>query len=46
MAGREHARRAEVLEFWRTVEMFSPQKVDKVDREQLVFAVRAGQPLP
>ncbi len=26
--------------------MFSPQKVDKVNREQLVFAVRPGQPLP
>ncbi|OLZ44696.1 damage-inducible protein [Amycolatopsis coloradensis] len=26
--------------------MFSPQKVDKVDRERLVFAVQPGQPLP
>jgi len=26
--------------------MFSPQKVDKVDREQLVFSLRPGQPLP
>lgn len=42
----EYARRAEVVEFWRTVEMFSPQKVDKVDREQLVFSVLPGQPLP
>lgn len=40
------AQRAGVLEFWRTVEMFSPQKVDKVDREQGMFAVRRGQPLP
>lgn len=46
LAVREHARRAEVLEFWRTVELFSPQKVDRVDREQSVFAVRPGQPLP
>ncbi|EID52369.1 DEAD/DEAH box helicase [Saccharomonospora xinjiangensis] len=26
--------------------MFSPQKVEEVNREQLVFAVRPGQPLP
>jgi hypothetical protein len=35
-----------VLEFWQTVEMFSPPKVEKVDREKLMFAVRPGQPLP
>ncbi|MFB9441552.1 DEAD/DEAH box helicase [Dactylosporangium vinaceum] len=35
-----------MLKFWQTVEMFSPQKVEKVDREQLVFAVRPGAPLP
>lgn len=29
------ARRAEVVEFWRTVEMFSPQSVEKVSRERL-----------
>jgi len=40
------ARRAEVVEFWRTVEMFSPQSVEKVSRERLVFAVRPGEPLP
>ncbi|MEU0554721.1 ATP-binding protein [Dactylosporangium sp. NPDC006015] len=40
------ARRARVVEFWQTVEMFSPQRVEKVDREQLVFGVRAGQALP
>lgn len=38
--------RAEIVEFWRTVEMFSPQKVDKSSHEKLVFTVRPGQPLP
>ena len=42
----ENVRQAGVLEFWRIVEMFSPQKVDKADREQLVFAVQPGRPLP
>jgi AAA domain len=37
---------ADVIEFWRTVEMFSPQGVEKVSRERLVFAVRPGEPLP
>ncbi|MET9633556.1 AAA domain-containing protein [Lentzea sp. NPDC006480] len=40
------ATRARVVEFWRTVEMFSPQKVDKPDREQRMFVARQGQPLP
>ncbi|RKT54437.1 DEAD/DEAH box helicase [Saccharothrix australiensis] len=40
------AKRARVVEYWRTVEMFSPQKVDKVDRERMVYAVRPDQPLP
>jgi hypothetical protein len=38
--------RAEIVEFWRIVEMFSPQKVEKVSRERLVSAVRPGAPLP
>ncbi|MGH3906095.1 MAG: hypothetical protein ACRDTE_18220 [Pseudonocardiaceae bacterium] len=46
MARGTDARRAEVLEFWRTVEMFSPPGVEKVGRERLVFAVRPGEPLP
>ncbi len=37
---------AEVVRFWRTMEMFSPPGVDKVDREKLVFAMRPGEPLP
>lgn len=46
MPDRADAKRTEVVEFWRTVEMFSPQKVEKVDREQLVFAVGPDRPLP
>ena len=46
MAREADARRAEVVEFWRTVEMFSPQGVEKVSREREVFAVRLGEPLP
>ncbi|WP_157430873.1 DEAD/DEAH box helicase [Actinomadura macra] len=41
--GREHAR---VLEFWRAVELFSPQAVPRVSRHARVFEVRAGEPLP
>jgi hypothetical protein len=43
---RADARRAEIVDFWRTVEMFSPQKVDKVDRNDMMFAVQPGEPLP
>ncbi|MET3426675.1 hypothetical protein BJ973_005887 [Actinoplanes tereljensis] len=35
-----------MLEFWQAVEMFSPQRVEKVDQERRVFAVRPGRPLP
>lgn len=40
------AKRAEIVEFWRIVEMFSPQNVEKVSRERQVFAVQPGRPLP
>jgi hypothetical protein len=46
VARKADARRAEIVQFWRTVEMFSPQSVEKVSRERLVFAVRPGEPLP
>jgi hypothetical protein len=38
--------RAEIVGFWRAVEMFSPQQVEKVDDERKVFRVAAGAPLP
>ncbi|MFC4049909.1 DEAD/DEAH box helicase [Actinomadura syzygii] len=41
--GREQAR---VLEFWRAVELFSPQAVPKVSRRARVFEIRPGEPLP
>ncbi|GLW91173.1 caspase, EACC1-associated type [Actinokineospora globicatena] len=37
--------RARVIDFWNTVELFSPNKVAKVDDNE-VFAVVPGQPLP
>ncbi|MDG4767714.1 AAA domain-containing protein [Solwaraspora sp. WMMD406] len=38
--------RAQIIRFWRTVEMFSPQGVEKTDPDRLVFPVSPGQPLP
>jgi hypothetical protein len=38
--------RARVLEFWRAVELFSPQSVPKVNRQARVFEVKPGEPLP
>ncbi|MBM7776021.1 hypothetical protein JOD54_006225 [Actinokineospora baliensis] len=38
--------RAQVIEFWRAVEMFSPQKVGKANRDERRTAVVAGKPLP
>jgi hypothetical protein len=38
--------RAEIIRFWRTVEMFSPPAVEKVSRERKVYQVKAGEPLP
>ncbi|MCU1680897.1 MAG: hypothetical protein JWQ81_1636 [Amycolatopsis sp.] len=38
--------RAGIVRFWSMAEMFSPQKVDKVDRGQLMFEVKPGEPLP
>lgn len=37
---------AEVVRFWRAVELFSPQKVPAVSPDGQVFAVKAGVPLP
>lgn len=44
--GSSEVRRARIVEFWRAVEMFSPQKVEKVDRDRMVYRVRPGEPLP
>ncbi|WP_175409174.1 DEAD/DEAH box helicase [Streptomyces sp. TRM64462] len=47
MAARsERQRRADIVRYWRAVEMFSPQKVDKVAPARGMYAVDAGRPLP
>lgn len=40
------AQTADIIRFWHAVEMFSPQPVEKVDRERRVFSVQRGLPLP
>ncbi|WP_405584933.1 DEAD/DEAH box helicase [Streptomyces sp. NBC_01190] len=42
----ERRRMADVVRFWRAVELFSPQKVPAVRPQEQVFAVRPGRPLP
>lgn len=42
----DNARRAEIIRFWRTVEIFSPPKVDPVSPQRRIFRVGPGQPLP
>ncbi len=42
----ERARRSGILRYWRSVEYFSPPKVDKVSLERNVVAVRSDRPLP
>ncbi|MYY03606.1 MULTISPECIES: AAA domain-containing protein [unclassified Streptomyces] len=47
MAARgERRRRADIVRYWRAVEMFSPQKVEKASPPKGVHAVEAGRPLP
>lgn len=36
----------EIIDFWRAVEMFSPQSVPAVRPSDQVFSVEAGEPLP
>lgn len=38
--------RARIIDYWRTVELFSPQSVDPVSRVNRVFRVDADKPLP
>jgi hypothetical protein len=38
--------RAKIIDYWRTVELFSPQQVDKVSRDNDVCRVQEGKPLP
>ncbi|MFJ9700574.1 DEAD/DEAH box helicase [Streptomyces fradiae] len=42
----ERQRRADIVRYWRAVEMFSPQKVDKVAPARGMYPVDAGRPLP
>ncbi|WP_431941718.1 AAA domain-containing protein [Nocardia grenadensis] len=44
--GGEDERCGAIVEFWQAVEMFSPQRVDRVDRQQRIFPVTADEPLP
>ncbi|MDR7169529.1 hypothetical protein J2W56_003270 [Nocardia kruczakiae] len=46
VVGGEDERRGTIVEFWQAVEMFSPQRVDRPDRQQRVFQVEADEPLP
>ena len=41
-----HAERADIIQFWHTVEMFSPPSVPEVDRNRSVHAIEPGEPLP
>ncbi|WP_371633854.1 AAA domain-containing protein [Streptomyces sp. NBC_01259] len=45
-ASGERRRRADIVRYWRAVEMFSPQKVEKVSPPKGVYPVEAGSPLP
>jgi hypothetical protein len=40
------AERAEIVRFWRSVELFSPPSVERVDVRRRRYPVRSGAPLP
>lgn len=44
--GTERERQAGIVRYWRAVELFSPQKVDRPDPAQDMYSVAAGRPLP
>ncbi|MFF9567297.1 DEAD/DEAH box helicase [Streptomyces sp. NPDC014685] len=45
-ASSERRRRADIVRYWRAVEMFSPQKVEKTSPPKGMYLVEAGSPLP
>ncbi|MHC3814727.1 DEAD/DEAH box helicase [Streptomyces sp. DT9] len=45
-ASGERRRRADIVRYWRAVEMFSPQKVEKASPPKGMYPVEAGRPLP
>jgi len=42
----ESQRRAEVLRYWRALELLAPQNVERVNERKGIHAARAGRPLP
>ncbi|MFI6058145.1 DEAD/DEAH box helicase [Streptomyces sp. NPDC051286] len=45
-ASSERRRRADIVRYWRAVEMFSPQKVEKTSPPKGMYPVESGRPLP
>ncbi|MFE7395987.1 DEAD/DEAH box helicase [Streptomyces sp. NPDC057557] len=45
-ASGERRRRADIVRYWRAVEMFSPQKVEKASPPKGMYPVESGRPLP
>ncbi|SEC08654.1 AAA domain-containing protein [Streptomyces sp. 2131.1] len=45
-ASSERRRRADIVRYWRAVEMFSPQKVEQASPPKGVYPVESGRPLP
>ncbi|MER5358580.1 ATP-binding protein [Streptomyces sp. NPDC002785] len=45
-ASSERRRRADIVRYWRAVEMFSPQKVEKPSPPKGMYPVESGSPLP
>jgi AAA domain len=45
-AGAEGRRRAQVLRYWRSVELFASQRLDEPDPAARRYEIRPGQPMP